>query len=681
MRRAIACSIIGLFGLSGLTPAPAQQVKVMQYNIEGNLGSLSGNSSASAKAIARIVNYNQPDIITFNELAQQSPIANTAAGMIDWVTNNLTYFGNKTGVTFWVDIATNGDGSEINGSISRYPISNAKTYSDAGGGYANLRGMESFKVQLSGTNALQIFHVHLKASSTTTSCPRKQAEAATDATNMVNWASTNVFPYVFTGDCNESEDPRDTSECTITSTYHPITTLKQVGHLVEYEPTTLSGDWDTWSTGDPSPYSNIRFDHVLPSTNRISTTYSATAACIVTGYVFSTMDWAAHGLYTNASSQNLVNDSQTASDHYCVQVTYWFPTSLTNFNVTPATTFASSGNVGGPFSPSSQLYTVTNSDTIPLFWSVTKTSNWLTVSPVATNLDIGARIATNVTASINPAANSLSAGVYVDTINFSNTVTGVTFTRSVTLTVGSISPAALSVVPAAGVNLSGEQGGPFAPGSRVYSLTNTGGSALSWTAGVSNNWLGVSAAGGSLGAGTSTNVTVSTNANINALVGGLYSNRVSFVNATNGNGTTNFVWTLLVRDGISDDWRQQYFGHIEPEASDQSRAQDDPDGDGCDNLCEFQAGTDPTDAASYFHITAVTAQGNNALLTWAAGLGRTNVVQASAGLPSGSYSTNFSDVSPWIILPAGSGPTTTNYLHAGAMTNSPALYYRIRLQQ
>jgi hypothetical protein len=56
------------------------------------------------------------------------------------------------------------------------------------------------------------------------------------------------------------------------------------------------------------------------------------------------------------------------------------------------------------------------------------------------------------------------------------------------------------------------------------------------------------------------------------------------------------------------------------------------------------------------------------------------VVQSSPGLPDGSYSTNFTDVSPLIIMPMGSGDFTTNYPDPGAATNSPARYYRIRLQ-
>ena len=111
-----------------------------------------------------------------------------------------------------------------------------------------------------------------------------------------------------------------------------------------------------------------------------------------------------------------------------------------------------------------------------------------------------------------------------------------------------------------------------------------------------------------------------------------------------------------------------------------SDASIDSDGDGMSNLQEFLAGTDPTNRTSSFHITSVATQGSDLLVTWATGLGRTNVVQSTAGLPDGSYATNFIDVSPWIILPAGSGGFTTNYPDPGGATNVPYRYYRIRLQ-
>ena len=224
---------------------------------------------------------------------------------------------------------------------------------------------------------------------------------------------------------------------------------------------------------------------------------------------------------------------------------------------------------------------------------------------------------------------------------------------------------------------SGQQGGPFSPSSQVYTLGNTGSATLSWTAAVGSNWLSLSATNGTLGAGAITNVMVSVNNTVNALVGGLYSNVISFVNLTNGGGGANRVATLLVRDGVSDAWRLKYFGHVDPRADDQSRAADDPDGDGLSNLQESLAGTDPTNSASAFRILSVVLESNGVRVTWLAGGGKTNVVQATSSV-DGSYSANFSDISGIIIIP-GSSDTTTNHLDGGAVTNSPGRFYRIRI--
>jgi hypothetical protein len=51
-------------------------------------------------------------------------------------------------------------------------------------------------------------------------------------------------------------------------------------------------------------------------------------------------------------------------------------------------------------------------------------------------------------------------------------------------------------------------------------------------------------------------------------------------------------------DGIPDGWMIQNFGHPTGVASDNSRAQDDADGDGMTNLQEYRSGTDPRDVSS-----------------------------------------------------------------------------------
>ena len=108
-------------------------------------------------------------------------------------------------------------------------------------------------------------------------------------------------------------------------------------------------------------------------------------------------------------------------------------------SVSPLTTFSSSGNQGGPFSPVSQAFTLTNIGKSPLGWIGQVTESWLTLNQASGNLDVGA--STTVTASISSAANTLSAGSYIGAIGFENASTlDETFSISSNLTVNSPPP-------------------------------------------------------------------------------------------------------------------------------------------------------------------------------------------------------------------------------------------------
>ena len=136
--------------------------------------------------------------------------------------------------------------------------------------------------------------------------------------------------------------------------------------------------------------------------------------------------------------------------------------------------------------------------------------------------------------------------------------------------------------------------------------------------------------------------------------------------------TTASVHVALDADGngINDDWEIQYFGliGIAPNT--------DADGDGMSNLQEFVAGTDPTNGASAFRITALAREGDDIRVTWVMGPGKTNALQAAAGVADGSFSTN-SFIT--IFTVTNTIGTFTNYLDVGAATNIPASYYRVRL--
>jgi hypothetical protein len=61
------------------------------------------------------------------------------------------------------------------------------------------------------------------------------------------------------------------------------------------------------------------------------------------------------------------------------------------------------------------------------------------------------------------------------------------------------------------------------------------------------------------------------------------------------------------RDGVSNEWTLQHFGHLTGQAGDQSLAGDDPDGDGYTNLEEYQNGGNPKvfDIGSTYVWTAI----------------------------------------------------------------------------
>ncbi len=104
--------------------------------------------------------------------------------------------------------------------------------------------------------------------------------------------------------------------------------------------------------------------------------------------------------------------------------------------VTPATGLTSIGTIGGPFTPASVAYTISNTGNASMNWTAAKTAAWVTLSSASGTLAAGAN--TTVTASINTTANSLAVGSYSDTITFTNSTNGTgNTTRAVSLAVGS----------------------------------------------------------------------------------------------------------------------------------------------------------------------------------------------------------------------------------------------------
>jgi poly(beta-D-mannuronate) lyase len=179
------------------------------------------------------------------------------------------------------------------------------------------------------------------------------------------------------------------------------------------------------------------------------------------------------------------------------------------------------------------------------------------------------------------------------------------------------------------------------------------------------------------GDGGTTNFTVPTNVGYLYTTPGVYT--VTLINSNPSGAATNTQLNLITATAVDPytSWASNYFGcTICPEA----QADADPLGKGISNTNQFLLGLNPTDPASVFRVLSTVEQTTDVVITWAAGGGRTNAVQASSGDVNGSYSTNFVDITapPHIVIP-GSGDVITNYTDVGGATNVPSRFYRIRL--
>lgn len=106
----------------------------------------------------------------------------------------------------------------------------------------------------------------------------------------------------------------------------------------------------------------------------------------------------------------------------------------------------------------------------------------------------------------------------------------------------------LNVLPQLSWNITGDAGGPFSPAMRIFTLTNIGGSTMSWTATKAQAWLLLDVAAGTLEPGESVDVTATLDAN--ALTDGSYSDSIQFVNTTNACGDYTANVSLTVGAGL-----------------------------------------------------------------------------------------------------------------------------------
>ena len=102
--------------------------------------------------------------------------------------------------------------------------------------------------------------------------------------------------------------------------------------------------------------------------------------------------------------------------------------------ITPPVGFGSAGSSGGPFSATTETYTLTDTGTTPLTWSLANDSSWLAVSATGGTLSPGT--STTVTVSLNTNANDFLIAHAAGNVVFNNLTTGTAQNRQFDLYVG-----------------------------------------------------------------------------------------------------------------------------------------------------------------------------------------------------------------------------------------------------
>ena len=194
--------------------------------------------------------------------------------------------------------------------------------------------------------------------------------------------------------------------------------------------------------------------------------------------------------------------------------------------ISPSAGYTFSGIYGGPFSPGSGVFQLTNSSAASLTWSLVTTSAWLNAAFAGGTLAAHAAVA--VTVSLTAAAATLMPGGYSAALVFSNGTSQVVQSLPATLQVSQ----PLSVSPVKGFTGVGPVGGPFGTTSQTYVLTNLGNGTVNWSLINTSAWLTASAASGTLSPAGDAVTTISLASSAAALPAAVYQASMIFSNVT-----------------------------------------------------------------------------------------------------------------------------------------------------
>ena len=512
------------FECVGLLPtASAREVRVATFNILDGTGDV---GSLEYLALQAILARMDADVVSFQEMRASSFAA--------W--SNLASELNYPHAA----ISGNGplSGSLYNGYFSRFPIrSTADVVSPPGAVELTRVPVRAVIDVPDAQRPLVLWTMHHKSGADHIDKFRRSIEAYRIVQDVDAYLAANPdhVEYVLTGDMNDDiRDSQTPAQYASQPANAPSSYVLGADIAFPVAYATFPVDryaaagagflrvpafWEGTSTPITRPSSGRQLDYVLLSPALMNSSLGAPQAEVYYS------DWDLGGGLPKWGAPLPGGTSVATSDHLPVFVDIHMADYST---VLPGAGFVSAGEVGGPFDPEYQTFTLTETNSFPTTWNVEADVPWLTVDPESLELEPFAPQEVDVLLNENAAA--LSPGVYTGHVHFRNETTDLLETRIATLTVRD----PLAVWPEAGLAASGIVGGPFSPAETTYVVTNKGAASASFTATATENWISVVPAGWTLAGGESVAVTVGLNANANDLPIGSFADVVVFSNQLTG---------------------------------------------------------------------------------------------------------------------------------------------------
>jgi len=286
--------------LSVIQPNASGTLSLVHYNVKGNFAADWSTNAAQVQAIARQLQFLNPDVITLNEIPN---------GFRYEMTNWMTAFF----PTYTLAISLGTDGAIRSGVISRFPITRSQSWLDggnlAGFGYDGTFTRDLFEAEIAvpgATEPLHVFTTHLKSGVDVDSQNRRAAECSAVSNFFVTvfLATNSGRPYLLTGDLNED------IEISMSQNNHPIQRLTAEATGLQLttpiNPVSLSRFTHSIQGG-----LDARIDYVLPA--------DVLGANVIASQVFRT------DLLSEPLPPLQTNDDVVASDHLPVQMIFNYP--------------------------------------------------------------------------------------------------------------------------------------------------------------------------------------------------------------------------------------------------------------------------------------------------------------------------------------------------------------------